>query len=421
MVSMRSEFCGNESGLNAKPSFRGVRLMAGVTRQARGCSSRGLPPEYPHDQTSHIWRDPRRKPGETPGRGSSGAGAGAIRPSFFMKTKRILFHTITSFALGFPLQGQEAARPIRAGMIGLDTSHVPAFTAIFNSPKATGDVAGIRIVAGYPGGTDLPASRDRVAKFTEQIRARGVEIVDSIPKLLEKVDVVMIESVDGRIHLQEARPVIEAGKPLWIDKPVAGSLADAIVIYELARRHNVPVFSSSSARFSTGIHALLKSEELGLVMGAATWGPCSYSTGTPDMFFYGIHGIEPLFVLMGTGCQTVSRVASKDTDFLTGVWKDGRIGTYRGIRKGAASSGATVYGTKSIVQPEKGTGGYENLCQQIGRFFKTGKAPVSPDETLEIVAFMEAADESKRQGGAPVALADVMAKAKAEAAAKLKN
>jgi len=304
-------------------------------------------------------------------------------------------------------------------MIGLDTSHVPAFTRIFNNPKAAGDLAGIKVVAGYPGGTEIPASRDRVGKFTDQLRSMDIEIVDSIPKLLEKVDVVLLESVDGRIHLQEAIPVIKAGKPLWIDKPVAGSLADAIVIYELAKKHNVPCFSSSGARFSAGLQAVLKNEEVGQIMGAATWGPCSYSPGTPDMFFYGIHGIEPLFKIMGTGCETVSRVQTNDTDFVTGVWNEGRVGTYRGIRRGESGSGATIFGSKAIVQPEKGGGGYEVLCSEIGRFFKTGKVPVTAEETIEIFAFMEAADESKRQGGAPVSLATVLAKAQSEAAARL--
>ena len=75
---------------------------------------------------------------------------------------------------------------IRAGMIGLDTSHVPAFAKIFNHAGATSELAGIRIVAGYPGGTDLPASHDRVGKFTEELRGMGIEIVDSIPKLLSE-------------------------------------------------------------------------------------------------------------------------------------------------------------------------------------------------------------------------------------------
>lgn len=186
-----------------------------------------------------------------------------------------LIPALAALALGSLASAQESpSQPIRVGMIGLDTSHVPAFTGIFKNPKAAGDLAGFKVVAGYPGGTGLPASRDRVAKFTEQIRARGVEIVDSIPKLIEKVDVVKLESVDGRIHLQEAFPVIQARKPLWIDKPVAGSLADAIAIYELAKNHDVPVFSSSSLRFAPDVRAAMTNDAIGPVLGAATWGSC---------------------------------------------------------------------------------------------------------------------------------------------------
>jgi hypothetical protein len=326
--------------------------------------------------------------------------------------------TLSALFVGICLNAHAAEpAPIRAGMIGLDTSHVPAFAKLFNNPKATGDVSGIRIVAGYPGGTDYPASRDRVKGFTEGLRTNGVEIVDTIPKLLEKVDVVLIESVDGRIHLQEAIPVIKAGKPLFLDKPVAGSLADAIAIYELAKKHNVPCFSSSSLRFG-GIQELAKNPKLGTIVGAITWYSCSYQEGTPDLFFYGVHGVEPLYVLMGLGCETVTRVRTTDTDVVTGVWKDGRVGTYRGIRKNNTAFGAVAFGTKAII-PIAREGGYAELCQEIGRFFKTGKAPVSAEETIEIFAFMEAADESKRQGGAPVSLAAILAKARAEAAVKI--
>ncbi len=308
--------------------------------------------------------------------------------------------------------------PLRAGMIGLDTSHVPAFAKIFNNPKAAGDLAGLRVVAGYPGGTDIPASRDRVGKFTGELRGMGIEIVETIPKLLEKVDVVLLESVDGRIHLQEALPVLKAGKPMFIDKPLAGSLADAIAILEAAKQLNVPCFSSSSLRFSPGIQEILRNQKMGTIAGAVTWGDCSYQEGTPDMFFYGIHGIEPLFALMGTGCETVTRIQTKDTDLVSGVWKDGRVGTYRGIRHNKSEFGAIAFGSKAIVQAGK-EAGYEELCREIGRFLKTGKSPVRGEETIEIFAFMEAADESKRQGGVPVPLASVMAKAKAEAATKL--
>jgi hypothetical protein len=292
---------------------------------------------------------------------------------------------------------------------------VPAFTKLFNNPKADGDLAGIKVVAGYPGGTDMPASKDRVAKFTEQVRGMGVEIVDSISKLLEKVDVVMIESVDGRIHLKEAREVFQSGKLVYIDKPIAGTLPETIALFELAKKHHVKTWSSSSSRFGADLLALKGNEEIGDILGVTTWGPCSYQSGTPDLFFYAIHGVESLFTLMGTGCETVSRSKGPITDQVTGVWKDGRIGTYRGIVRGKSEFGAMVYGSKGVRQGAK-TISYEALCRQIGKFFRTGEPPVSEAETIEIFTFMEAADESIRQGGKPVALDDVLAKAKQEAA-----
>ncbi len=310
---------------------------------------------------------------------------------------------------------QETLKPLRAGIIGLDTSHVPAFTKLFNNPKAEGDLAGIKVVAGYPGGTDMPASKDRVAKFTEQVRGMGVEIVDSIPRLLEKVDVVLIESVDGRIHLKEAREVFQSGKLVYIDKPIAGTLPETIALFELAKKHHVKTWSSSSSRFGPDLVALKGNAEVGDILGVTTWGPCSYQSGTPDLFFYAIHGIESLFMLMGTGCETVARSKGAASDQVTGMWKDGRIGTYRGIVKGKAEFGAMVYGSKDVQQGGK-TVSYEALCRQIGKFFRTGEPPVSEAETIEIFTFMEAADESLRQGGKPVGLADVLAKAKAEAA-----
>ncbi|HYE31077.1 MAG TPA: Gfo/Idh/MocA family oxidoreductase [Methylomirabilota bacterium] len=296
------------------------------------------------------------------------------------------------------------AEVIRMGMIGLDTSHVPAFTKIFNDPKATGELAGFKVVAGYPGGTDIPPSRDRVKKFTADIQQMGVEIVDNIPALLTKVDVVLLMSVDGRIHLQEAEPVIAAGKPLFIDKPMAGSLRDGIKIAELAQAKEVPWFSSSSVRYYPGFQKLSKSDGL---IGAQTWGACTYLEGTPDMFYYGIHGIEALYTLMGAGCESLTRTQTTDTDVVTGVWKDGRVGSYRGIRKGKAEFGGVAFMAKEIKPVEVG-GGYEALCIEIAKFFRTGKAPIPPEETLEILAFMEAADESKRRGGAPVKLEEVM-------------
>jgi len=339
----------------------------------------------------------------------------------------MLHHMTAMVAVGsilmcvsFTLGGEDqAAKPIRAGIIGLDTSHVPAFTKLFNDPKAAGDIAGIRVVAAFPGGSpDLPSSRDRVQGYTEELRKMGVEIVDSIPALLERVDVVLLESVDGRPHLEQARPVFKAGKPMFIDKPLAGSLADAVAIYELGKKHKVPWFSSSSLRFSPGIIGMRKNEKVGEVVGCDAWGPCPIEEHHPDLFWYGIHGVEILFTIMGPGCESVTRSRTDGVELVVGKWKDGRIGTFRGLRRGKQDYGAMVFGVKAVA-PAGSYEGYNPLVEEIARFFKTGKAPVSAEETIEIFAFMEAADESKRQGGAAVTLESVLAKAREAAKGRL--
>jgi len=310
------------------------------------------------------------------------------------------------------------AKPLRAGIIGLDTSHVIGFTKVLNDPEAAPDVSGCRVVAAYPHGSpDIESSTSRIPKYTKEISEFGVEIVDSIADLLRVVDVVLLETNDGRPHLEQVIPVLQAGKPVFVDKPVAASLADAVAIYAAAKKYNVPLFSSSSLRFSEGPQKL-RAGELGEIVGCDAYSPCSLEATHPDLFWYGIHGVETLFTVMGTGCQTVTRTNTPDCDVVVGIWQDGRVGTFRGMRGKARGYGGTAFGTKGI----KSVGRYSGqrpLVEAIVKFFRSGVAPVSAEETLEIYAFMEAADESKRQGGVSVSLETVMAQARREAATKL--
>lgn len=310
---------------------------------------------------------------------------------------------------------QESTKPpLRAGIIGLDTSHAVAFTRMLNDPAAKERVDGCRVVAAYPKGSpDIRSSTERVPGYTDQVRALGVEICDSIDGMLEKVDVVFLETNDGRPHLEQVRPVLRAKKSVFIDKPVAGSLADALAIFDLAAKHQVPVFSSSSLRYAEGAQAL-RNGKVGDVIGCDAYSPCSLEATHPDLYWYGIHGVESLFTVMGTGCEMVVRASSPGTDVAVGTWKGGRIGTFRGIRDGGSGYGGTAFGAKGIA-PIGPYGGYRPLLVEIVKFFQTGVSPVSPQETIEIYAFMEAADESKRIGGRPVRVADVIERARADA------
>lgn len=294
----------------------------------------------------------------------------------------------------------------RLGIIGTDTSHATAFTKLLNEDASLPDhIAGARVVAAFKGGSpDIEESHGRVDRYAEELRSKwGVEIVPDIATLLSKVDGVLLSSIDGRVHLEQARPVIAAHKPLFIDKPLAATLEDAREIARLAKEAGVAWFSSSSLRFG----AIGVSMKFPDTTGVSTWGPGPMEAHHYlDLSWYAVHPIEVLYTLMGPGCETVTRTSGRDADVMVGRWKDGRIGTVRAIRP-HSDYGAVVYRAKEVVESHPKASAatdYRPLVVEIVKFFETGKSPVANEETLEIFAFMDAAQKSKEQGGRPVAL-----------------
>ena len=308
--------------------------------------------------------------------------------------------------------GPASAADLRIGIIGLDTSHVTAFTKLINDTDDAQHVAGGRVVAAFKGGSaDIESSASRVEGYTKELQDKyGVKVYDTIPEMCKNVDAVLLESVDGRPHLEQVKPVFAAGKPVFIDKPVAGTLHDAIEIFRLAAEAKVPCFTASSYRYYKSLQDVLK-QDIGEVRGCISIGPCHLEPHHPDLFWYGVHATEALFTVMGAGCETVVRTATPDIDVVTGTWKDGRVGTLYGIRTGSTPHKVIVFGSKAVAEQED-SGDYAPLVAEIVKFFQTGVAPVPPEETINMFAFMEAADGSRRQGGAPVKISDVMDKAK---------
>lgn len=319
------------------------------------------------------------------------------------------------------LSAEEQPKEIRIGIIGLDTSHSTNFTKILNvGPKSPSDapkLAGLKVVAAYPQGSkDIPESYERVPEYTEEMKKMGVEIVDSIEALLPKVDAVLLESNDGKVHLEQVRPVLKARKPVFIDKPVAASLADCVRIFDEASAAGTPVFSASALRYGTGTQEA-RGGKIGEVKSVGAYSPAKLEQSHVDLFWYGIHGVESVFTALGKGAIAVKRGKTADGLIeVSGEWSGGRTGVFRESN----TTDRTGYG--GTAKGEKGElaigsfDGYEPLLIVIGEFFRTGKPPVTMEETLEIYAFMEAADESKRRGGETVKLAEVMARAKAQAA-----
>ncbi|RKD12778.1 dehydrogenase [Pelobium manganitolerans] len=313
------------------------------------------------------------------------------------------FSLTPSFALEIPRQSSSK----KIGIIGLDTSHSVAFTkAINGNPER---YQHYKVVVAYPYGTQtITSAAERIPKYVDEVRQMGVGITGSITELLRQVDVVLLETNDGRMHLPQASQVIHARKPLFIDKPIAASLLDAEKIFDLALKKNVPVFSSSSLRYMPNVQAVAKGE-YGKITAATSYSPAIKETTHPDLYWYGIHGVETLFAVMGTGCKTVTSVSTSQADVVTGIWDDGRVATFTGMPAGPAVFGGTCICEKGVVQLGPYTG-YEPLLLEIIKFFDTGVSPVSSAETLEILAFMDAASESKRRGSLPIALKDMFNK-----------
>ncbi len=323
-----------------------------------------------------------------------------------------VYLTIVLFLVSGVFSATAHAEDLRIGIIGLDTSHVIAFTGLLNDANNKAHIPGGKVVAAFKGGSnDLESSYTRVEGYTKELQEKyGVKIYDTIEEMCKNVDAVLLESVDGRPHLEQVKPVFKAGKPVFIDKPVAGSLRDAIEIFRLAKEAKVPCFSSSSYRYYKSLTDLLK-QDFGDVKSCISIGPCSLEPHHPDLFWYGVHATEALFTVMGAGCESVVRTTTPDTDVVTGTWKGGRVGVLYGIRTSGTPHKVIIFGEKSVVEQEN-SGDYAPLVAEIIKFFQTGVAPVSAEETIDMFAFMEAADESKRQGGAPVRISDVLDKAK---------
>lgn len=314
--------------------------------------------------------------------------------------KKYIFFIIAIFLCFGIAQAQDI---IKIGIIGLDTSHSTAFTKLLNGDSNEEMAKGFKIVAAYPyGSKTIKSSYERIPGYIEEVKKYGVEIEPSIGELLKKVDCVMLETNDGRLHLEQAEEVFKAGKICYIDKPLGATLGDAIAIYKLAKKYNIPIFSSSALRF-TPQNQRIRNGEFGKIIGADCYSPHKVEPTHPDFGFYGIHGVETLYTIMGIGCESVSRISGNNTDVVVGKWNDGRIGTFRALVGGPSIYGGTAYTAKGAVNIG-GYEGYKVLLEQILKFFKTHISPIPEEETIELFTFMKASNMSKAQNGKVITL-----------------
>ena len=336
--------------------------------------------------------------------------------------RKVLFILIMGLIV-LTLEGQEKAKK-RIGIIGLDTKHSIDFASMFNGADVKTEFGDYRVTVAYPWGSKtIEVGYTRVPGFTEDAKKLGIKIAKSIDELLSQVDYVLLETQDGNLHIDQVLAVFKAGKPVFIDKPLAENLTDVCLIYELGKKYKVPVFATSSFRYTEPVLEISGGKK-GKVLGADCFGPCEEEPSHASLFWYGIHGVEMLFTVMGTGCESVTRTHTDETDLVVGIWNDKRVGTYRGMRIGKGPYyhfGGFAYCEKEAVPLDNYTGyGFYGLTKEVVKFFDTCIAPITPETTIEVYAFMEASNQSLLCGK-PVKIADVTANAKKVALKKLQQ
>ncbi|WP_018626272.1 Gfo/Idh/MocA family protein [Niabella aurantiaca] len=303
-----------------------------------------------------------------------------------------------AFGSGFTTMLNHQTDLRRVGIIGLDTSHASEFIKALNKAKHTAAYNGYYVTTAYPyGSKKIASSYSRIDQYTKEAKENGVTIAGSVDELLKNCDVVMLETNDGSLHLEQATAIFKSRKRVFIDKPVAAKMNDVVSIYKLAKKYNTPMFSASSLRYIEKAQKV-RAHTYGKVLGATAFSPATIEASHTDLFWYGIHGVELLYTLMGIGCVHVSQTSTADADVVVGTWNDGRIGVFRGTRAGRHDYGGIVHAENATVYVDR-YDGYEPLLKEIIKFFDTGTAPVSAAETLEIYAFMDAAAKSKKSNG----------------------
>jgi predicted dehydrogenase len=297
---------------------------------------------------------------------------------------------------------------LRIGLVGLDTSHSVAFTKCFNKTGDPEHVPGGRVVAGFPGGSaDFELSAGRVAGFTKKLQEEyDVKIMGSPAEVAGACDLLVLGSCDGRVHRRHFEETVGYHRPTFIDKPVAVSSADAKAIFDLAAKENVPVMSCSALRYAENLVKALEGGE-GPVLGFDTFGPMAEEPTQPGLFWYGVHQVEMVQRAMGNGCAEVRATRNDDGDLITCLYADGRMASMRGLRKGHHKFGAVIHREKGFQFVDVSGGKrsyYAGMLDAMMATLPARKTDVRPEETMEIIKIIEAANES-RKSGKPVPVA----------------
>ncbi|MEM7576020.1 MAG: Gfo/Idh/MocA family oxidoreductase [Planctomycetota bacterium] len=293
--------------------------------------------------------------------------------------------------------------PLRLGIVGLDSSHVPEFTRRIHALRDAGQTRCTVTQLWTDGDHDMPASE--VEQWRSETLGMGVKQVDSLDALLGGSDGVLVLAVNGSKHEALAAEALKRGLPTYIDKPLANDLASARRIYQAATSGGARCYSASSLRFATELEAIPR-DALGDLVAVDAVGPGELNDAMPRLLFYGVHTVEmvdAIFQACGVGPGVVSVRADQgdDRDVMQLRYADGRYAHLRLERKGGYDFAATLHGTQGLHHFKVDFAPvYGRLVAGMVNFFEGGDPPCDLRDIVENLAVIERAHHSLEQGGA---------------------
>lgn len=242
--------------------------------------------------------------------------------------------------------------------------------------------------------TDDPCDAPLVARAS-----KIPHIVNRMEEVIGHVDAVIIATDDGTDHVRRARPFIEAGLPIFIDKPLATTRHD-LAQFIAWRHQGARIHSSSGMRYSPAYQAL----------HGHAWRWITFSN-IKRWETYGIHSLEPLYTHLGPGFLEARAETMGATTQVTLTHTSGTISTIAILPDAGASFGAAhAYGAtehRAIAHTDTYTAFRSQLLAVID-WLRTGIEPFPFEHTIEMMATLIAGIESQAAGGRPIAIPPII-------------
>lgn len=285
---------------------------------------------------------------------------------------------------------------IRIGIVNIDVSHPLAFSQILNQEDRA------RYVAVY---NDSFRSDEEVEAF---IRKRGLECrCETVEELAEKCDIGFIQGCNWDKHLDYVEPFMKLGKPVFIDKPMVGSMKD-IRRLEALMQQGLKVVGSSSLRYADELTAFLAIPEAERGKVLNIMGTCGV-----DEFNYGIHVVESIGALVQKPVSVrfdgVGEVDGKRAESYTVLFENGVTATYLTVTGVWLPCNFLVTTTKGVHSICVDTGKvYKALLDRVCDQMEKGESTLSPiSDILDSVKIMLAGRLSRERGGETVRIDEI--------------